>query len=206
MGAWIDPKEGTAKGWAGETGESDDPSSRSVRERAHYTELPFQYDAVVHYDGTLDDFVIGGTTYRWGKLRFNGGVTETKTLKLSADGYLWRQSDTPTDGLRFKAQVTREGPPTDTEPFGEYDLWIRSKSGRLTMGNDAPGFTPDETDLTTGRLAKRFDRFPATTGVRIAELELVRNQPLAEYALESRGEREEFVNHFRFMPRAFSER
>jgi hypothetical protein len=208
MVPWIDPKKSAAKDWTGE--ESDDAdtdsSMRSVRERAYYTSRPFQYETVVRHAGTLEGFVIDGTSYQWGKFRYNGGVTETRMLKLSADGYLWRRSETPAAGFRFKAQVNRERPPTDTEPFGKYHVWIRSKSGRVSVDDSTPAFTPDDAKPTTDRITRRFDALPQTSQIRIAELELIRNQPLAEYALRVREEWEEYVTQFRFTPTAFTQR
>ncbi|WP_135827875.1 hypothetical protein [Halorussus halobius] len=206
MGAWVDPKESASKNWAGEADEPDEPSMRSVRDRAFHTSLPFQYDTVVSFSGTLTGHDVNGTTYRWGKFRLNGGVTRSKALKFSADGYLWRGPGAPADGLRFKAQVTRESPPTDTEPFGEYEIWLRFQSGRVVTTDGRPTFEPDGTSLTTDRTTRSFDALPETTRVRVAELELVRNQPLATYALGVREEWGEYARHFRFMPQAFGGR
>ena len=209
MGAWVDPKESATEDWAGRAGDSDgddSPSVRSVRDRAFHTSLPFQYDTVVSFRGTLTGHDVQGTTYRWGKLRLNGGVTRSKALKFSADGYLWRSSGVPVEGLRFKAQVTRESPPTDTEPFGEYEVWLRSQTGRVVTTDGRPTFEADDTSLTTNRTTESFDALPETTKIRIAELELVRNQPLATYALGVREEWGEYATHFQFMPSAFSER
>lgn len=205
MSTWIDPKDGDAVEWGGSSAASaDEGERRPIRERAFHTPLPFQYETDVYYEA-LDDFAIGDVSYRCAKLRFNGGVTRTRELKLTADGFLWERSALPAPGLRFKVQLTREGPPTDTEPFDEYELWIRSRRGTVEDA-DPVRFSEDGHPRNTGRTVERFERLPTPTQSRLAELELVRNQPLAEYALRTREEWNDYAAQLRFMRHAFTER
>jgi len=205
MSAWIDPKDGDAGEWAGSSGASGDDRERTpIRDRAFHTPLPFQYEVDVRYEA-LDDFSIGDASFRCGKLRFNGGVTRTRELKLTADGFLWERPTLPAPGLRFKAQLTREGPPTDTEPFGEYELWIRSRRGTIERA-DPIRFSAGGRPRRTGRTAERFEALPTPTRSRLVELELIRNQPLAEYALKTREEWNDYATQLRYMHRAFTER
>jgi len=205
MSAWIDPKHSDAGEWSGSSADSGgERERRPIRERAFHTPLPFQYETDVGY-AALDDFAVGDASFRCAKLRFNGGVTRTREVKLTADGFLWERSALPSPGLRFKAQVTREGPPTDTEPFGEYELWIRSRRGTVEDA-DPVRFSAGGRPRKTGRTVERFERLPTPTRSRLAELELVRNQPLAEYALRTREEWDDYATQLRFMRHAFTER
>ncbi|WP_134669499.1 hypothetical protein [Halorussus marinus] len=205
MSTWIDPKDGNAREWAGSSSDAgDDRERRPIREQAFHTPLPFQYETDVRYEA-LDDFAIGDATYRCGKLRFNGGVTRARELKLTVDGFLWERSALPSPGMRFKAQITRDGPPTDTEPFGEYEIWIRSRRGAIEDA-DPVRFSAGGRPRKTGRTVKSFERLPTPARTRLVELELIRNQPLAEYALTTREEWNDYATQLRFMRHAFTER
>jgi len=203
MATWIDPKDGDAREWGGSSTGSG-AGRRPIREQAFHTPLPFQYETDVRYEA-LDGFSIGDTSFRRAKLRFNGGVTRSRELKLTADGFLWERPALPAPGLRFKAQLTREGPPTDAEPFGEYELWIRSRRGTIE-DVDPIRFSADGRSRRTGRTVERFERLPTPTQSRLVELELIRNQPLAEYALRTSGEWNDYATQLRYMNHAFTER
>jgi hypothetical protein len=205
MSTWIDPKDGDAGEWGGSSAASgDERERRPIRERAFHTPLPFQYETDVRYEA-LDDFSIDDASFQCAKLRFNGGMTRSRELKLTADGFLWERPALPAPGLRFKAQLTREGPPTDTEPFGEYELWIRSRRGTIE-DVDPIRFSADSRPRRTGRTVERFERLPTPTQSRLVELELIRNQPLAEYALKIREEWNDYATQLRYMNHAFTER
>lgn len=224
MAGWIDPKEQSAEAWGGrrssqrsgsddragaDTAASDDrsedPASLEPIEgtiaRALAVDLPYQYGEMVAYDGTLPD--LGeDVTDDSARVVVDGGVTTDGHLKLLARGYLWSDDGATVNGQRFKLQLRRPGPPTETTPVGTYRGWYRYQPGilRSTTGIEFEPADAPETERPT----LEFDAVPRPLRRHIVKLELVRNPPFARYVLEERDQWEEWDASIRWDPDAFS--
>lgn len=208
MCAWIDPKE-SRTGW--DERQEPEPMPAHVeptRERAAAVDVPYQYKEHRGYQGTLWGVTVGGVTYTSGDLKVNAGVTSDRTLKLHARGVLWRD-DVETDGRarRFKLQVVRGPPVTDTVPYGTYEVWERHQFGDVTVDEvTGPSFSPEPDTTGTSRERVAFEDLLEPTKLRVSELELVRNTPFAAYRLEERDCWEEYGAVFRWKGNAFQHR
>lgn len=205
MTAWIDPND-TRSSWDRDREESLPDRIQPTVERAHEVSLPFQYREQRSFDGTLSDVEVEGVDYTSGEYIVNAGVTPQRLLKLHVRGLLW-QDDGPEKGRRFKLQVVREEPPTDTVPYGEYDIWQRYQFGRVTVDPvEGPSFEPERESKQTDRTVSPFGVLQKPLRLHISELELVRNPEFAKYRLAERDEWEEYGAVFRWRADAFKHR
>ncbi|WP_135852215.1 hypothetical protein [Halorussus salinus] len=208
MSAWIDPKEGAATVWGGRKSSSEKPKPMAgTVARATATTLPFQYSETARYRGTLPDTELDGVRYTSAQVTINGVVQSDRRIKLLARGYLWAADDGASDGRRFKFQLRRPGPPTETTPFGSYVAWHRYQLGTVEpTESDEVAFEPTPDTTRTGRGNASFEEVPRPLRQHVAELELVRNPPFAEYVLRERGLWDDYGAVFRWIPRAFDQR
>jgi len=203
--AWIDPHD-SRSGWGRDREEPVPERIRPTVERAHEVSVPFQYREHRSFDGTLADVVVDDVDYTSGEYVVNGGVTGDRSLKLHVRGLLWRD-DEPGKGRRFKLQVVREAPPTESVPYGEYDAWQRFQFGRVTVHDiDGPSFEPEADSSRTERSVAAFDDLLEPLKLHVSELELVRNPSFARYRLREREEWEPYGAVFRWKADAFQSR
>jgi len=206
MASWIDPHDSKAEAWGGRRDVSVPETVEPTEERAHRVELPFQYREHRTYEGTLDGVVLGGVTYPSGNFVVNGGVSADRTLKLHVRGLLW-QADSAEDARRFKRQLVRDPPVTDTVPFGEYESWERFQLGTVDVDEvSGPTFDADLDTSETRRGPVPFEELLEPLKRRVAALELVRNPAFARYRLEERDEWAAYGAVFRWKKNAFQER
>lgn len=209
MSVWLDPREAAPSLWQGKRrGETPDRSVADAEsmapttERAHRTATPFRYRETVRVGGALESEA-GPRDYDRAAIHFDGGVTEAGQVKLVAFGYLW-------DGLlpdqRFRAQYRREAPPTDTVPFDAYTVWRRYQYGEVTGAPGDVELVPDCPVRTLDSKPVKWTAIPGPIRLRLAELELVRNPPLARYVLRELGVWGAVDGYFRWDPRAFASR
>ncbi|MFC3476879.1 hypothetical protein [Halobacterium litoreum] len=206
MVSWIDPHDSKAEAWGGNRDVSMPEAIESTEERAHRVELPFQYREHRSYERTLDGVEIGGVTYPSGNFVVNGGIAADRTLKLHARGLLW-QRDSGENARRFKMQLVRDPPVTDSVPFGDYRSWERFQLGEVNVDDvTGPSFDPDPSTNETRRDSTPFGDLLEPLKRRVAELELVRNPAFAKYRLEERDEWETYGAVFRWQANAFQQR
>ena len=208
MCAWIDPKE-SGEGWGKR--DASDPIPAEVeptRERAAAVDLPYQFKEHRGYQGTLSGITVEGETYTSGDLKVNAGVTGDRKLKLHVRGVIWNEDpDSTASALRFKVQVVRSPPVTDTVRYGTYEVWERHQFGDVSVDEvTGPSFTPEAGTSGTSREAKDFEDLMEPTKLLVSELELVRNTPFAAYRLEENGDWEEYGAVFRWKGNAFQHR
>lgn len=205
MTAWIDPHE-SRSGWGRDREDSVPERIRSTVERAHEASVPFQYREHRSFDGTLADVVIDGVEYTSAEYVVNGGVADDRTLKLHVRGLLWRAAGSE-PGRRFKLQLVREAPPTETVPYEEYDVWQRFQFGRVTVDDvEGPSFDPEADSSRTERSVVAFDDLLEPVKLHVSELELVRSPSFARYRLREREEWEAYGAVFRWKADAFEPR
>ncbi|SEW30528.1 hypothetical protein [Halobacterium jilantaiense] len=205
MTAWIDPHDSRSS-WGRDPEESLPDRIQPTVERAHEVSLPFQYREQRSFDGTLSDVEVEGVEYTSGEYVVNAGVTGDRTLKLHVRGLLWRADD-PGQARRFKLQLVRDGPPTETVPYGEYKIWQRYQFGHVTVDPiDGPSFEPNDDSKRTDRTVSPFGGLQKPLRLHISELELVRNPAFAKYRLTERDEWEEYGAVFRWRADAFESR
>jgi hypothetical protein len=203
--AWIDPHDARSA-WDSDREEPVPERIRPTAERAHGVSTPFQYRERRSFDGTLADVVVDGVDYTSAEYVVNGGVTADGTLKLHVRGLLWRAED-PGQGRRFKLQLVREAPPTETVPYGEYDVWQRFQFGRVTVDDlEGPSFDPDADSSQTERTVAAFDDLQDPLKLQVSELELVRNPSFARYRLREREDWERYGAVFQWKADAFEQR
>lgn len=205
MTAWIDPHD-SRSGWGRDREEPVPERIRPTIERAVEASVPFQYREHRSFDGTLAGVEVDGVDYTSGETVVNGGVTGDRALKLHVRGLLWRDDD-PGRARRFKLQLVREAPPTETLPYGEYDAWQRFQFGRVTVDDiEGPSFEPEADSSQTKRSVADFDDLLEPLKLHVSELELVRNAPFARYRLLEREEWEPYGAVFRWKADAFDQR
>lgn len=205
MTAWIDPHD-SRSGWGRDRGETLPERIRPTVERAHEAAVPYQYRERRAFDGTLADVTVDGVEYTSAEYVVNGGVTADREVKLHARGLLWR-ADAPDRARRFKLQVRRAAPPTDTLPYGEYEVWQRYQFGRVTVDEvEGPSFEPEDGSSRTSRSVAAFGDLLEPVRLHVSELELVRNPPFARYRLQERGRWEAYGAVFRWKADAFGQR
>lgn len=198
MTPWIDPDETARETW---TGESDrNRGSRSVYERAHATTLPYE---------RREDFTVAGpdvaaefrsSEYDHAKLHYHIGVDANGRVKLLSKGHLWGNEETH---RRFRIQYRRAAEPTDTLPFEEYTAWMRFQTGTVSRERGEIQFDPDRTQTEERTLTLEWPEMYSSDQIRVAEAELVRNPPLARYALLTLGLWEAVRDTLRYNPDAF---
>jgi hypothetical protein len=205
MTPWVDPNESRSETWNAGRDAAIPEKIRPTVERAHGVELPFQYRERRSHQGNLGGVVVDDVEYTSGNFVVNGGVTADRGLKLHFRGVMWRSGEYD-DARRFKLQIRREPPVTDTVPFGEYEVWQRYQLGSVEVDEvDGPTFTPSG-DPETRRPTASFDDLLEPVKHRLSELELIRNPSFAKYRLAERGEWAEYGGVFRWKANAFKER
>jgi hypothetical protein len=205
MGTWVDPSESREETWNAGRAPAIPDEVRPTVERAHEVTLPFQYRDPRSHQGTLDGVEVAGVEYTSGNYVVNAGVTADRELKLHLRGLLWRRGEYD-EARRFKLQIRREPPVTDTVPFGEYAVWQRYQLGSVAVETvSGPSFTPGN-DPETRRDTAAFDDLLEPVKRRIAELELVRNPAFAKYRLEERDDWPAYGSVFRWQAGAFGQR
>jgi hypothetical protein len=196
---WIDPNETDRERW---TGESETGSTqRSVYERVHETTLPYERAESLTLSGpdVADEFET--KAYDRVKLQYNIGVDVKGRVKLLSKGHLWGAEERH---QRFRVQYRRPPEPTAVEPFEEYSAWMRYRQGTVEREPDGTlsfDSNPAQTEEQTLSLA--WPEMYSTDQIRIAEAELVRNPPLARYALKSLDLWADVRDVFRYSPDAF---
>lgn len=179
-----------------------------TRERAAAVDLPYQFKEHRGYQGTLWGVTVDGETYTSGDLKVNAGVTGDRKLKLHVRGVIWAaDSDSSVRALRFKLQVVRAPPVTESVPYGTYEVWQRHQFGDVSVDEvSGPSFTAEADTTGTSREMVTFEDLMEPTKLLVSELELVRNTPFAAYRLEERGDWEEYGAVFRWKGNAFQHR
>ncbi|WP_128477346.1 hypothetical protein [Halorussus pelagicus] len=208
MGTWIDPKEDAASLWGGRKSSSEqlEPMAGTVA-RAIETTLPFQYSETAQYRGTLPDTELDGVQYTSAQVTINGIIQSDRHIKLLSRGYLWTADDGASYGRRFKFQLRRPGPPSETTPFGSYVAWNRYQTGTVeTTESEDVAFEPTPDTTRTERGNASFEEVPRPLRQHVAELELVRNPAFAEYVLRERDQWDDYGGVFRWIPTAFDQR
>jgi hypothetical protein len=202
---WIGPNE-TRSVWDKEPEQELPGRIRPTVERAHEVSVPFQYREQRSFDGTLADVEVDGVEYTSGEYVVDAGVTHERLLKLHVRGVLWKAGDSGS-GRRFKLQIIREKPPTDTVPYDKYAVWQRYQFGDVTVDPvEGPQFDPDAEPTQTERTTTTFDALQKPVRLHISELELVRNPEFAEYRLAENDQWEEYGAVFRWRADAFQHR
>lgn len=198
MTPWIDPDETARETWAG--GPEPDGESRSVYERAHATSLPYE---------RREDFTVQGpdvaaeyrsAAYDHAKLDYHIGVDAKGRVKLLSKGHLWGAEETH---RRFRIQYRRAAEPTDRLPFEEYTAWVRLQTGTVSREDGTLHFDPDPAQTEERTLTLEWPQMYSSDQIRIAEAELVRNPPLARYALLTHDLWEDVRDTLRYNPDAF---
>lgn len=200
MSPWIDPNETDPERWTGEP--TSQSTQRSVYERAHGTPLPYERTETLALSGpdVADEF--DTKAYDKVKLHYHIGVDVEGRVKLLSKGHLWGAEERH---QRFRVQYRRPPEPTPAEPFEEYSAWMRYRQG--TVDRDPDGSlsfdsNPAQTEEKTLSLA--WPELYSTDQIRIAEAELVRNPPLARYALKTLDLWADVRDVLRYKPDAFA--
>jgi hypothetical protein len=185
--------------WTETAGES--ASIRSVYERAHETTAPFERREELTLSGPDVAAEFRTREYDHAKLHYRIGVDSGGRVKLLMKGHLWGDEDTH---QRFRIQYRRCAEPTDTPPFAEYSAWVRLQLGTVHREDDSIRFErdPDRTREETRTLA--WDEMYSSDQLRLAEAELVRNPPLARYALRQQDLWVDVHDALRYNPNAFN--
>lgn len=198
MAPWVDPDETDPETW---TGESDRPTAtRTVYERAHATTVPYERreDYTVSGPHVAEEF--HAAAYDNARLHYRVGVDTNRRVKLLSKGHLWGGENTH---KRFRIQYRRGAEPTDTAPFEEYTAWRRFQTGTVSRDDGTLSFEPDPAQTEEETLTLDWPKMYAADQLRIVEAELVRNPPLARYALTVQGLWDEVRDTFRYHPDAF---
>jgi hypothetical protein len=196
---WIDPTETDRETWAGPSARR--PGVRSVYERAHETTLPYERRESLALAGPDVAEEFDTRAYDRVKLHYSVGVDVDGRVKLLSKGHLWGDEETH---QRFRTQYRRPPEPTDIPPFEEYSVWMRFQRGTVHRDDDGTiSFEPDPTETEEQTLTLAWPDLYSTDQMRIAEAELVRNPPLARYALDSLGLWDDVRDVFRYKPDAF---
>lgn len=207
MVTWLNPRDSGAAAWgAAEEDPVRPPRIAPTLERAHAASVPYRFSETRTYYGTLADLEIDGETYSSAEVTVVGGVTRTRALKLHVRGYLWRATGGASNAYRFQSQVVRERPPTDSVPFGAYEMWHRNQRGTVDDDEVVVEFDPDEGTESTERREQAFEDLFEPLRIHVAELELVRNPQFAAYVLERTDRWEEYGAVFRWHADAFRRR
>lgn len=198
MSPWIDPDETDPEMWTGE--QPDRSDHRSVYERAHETTLPYQRreGLTLSDPDVADEFWTAA--YDSVKLHYNIGVDVEGRVKLLSKGHLWGAEESH---RRFRIQYRRPAEPTTVPPFEEYSAWIRYQSGTVRREDGEITFeaAPSETEEETHTFD--WQEMYSADQLRLAEAELVRNPPLARYALRRQGLWADVRDALRYNPVAF---
>lgn len=198
MSPWIDPDETDRETWAGEPDERS--SSRTVYERAHATSLPYERQEDYTVSGPEVAAEFQTASYDHAKLQYRIGVDAQGRVKLLSKGHLWGTEETH---QRFRIQYRRAPKPTTTVPFEEYTAWLRFRTGTVSREGGTLRFDPDPTQTEERTLTLSWPEMYSPDQIRLAEAELVRNPPLARYALLTQDLWDDVRDTFRYNPEAF---
>lgn len=198
MSPWIDPDETNRETWAGT---ADDGSSPTVYERAHATSLPYERREDYTVSGPAVAAEFSSAAYDHAKLHYRIGVDTAGRVKLLSKGHLWGADETH---KRFRIQYRRGAEPTTTPPFEEYSAWVRFQTGTVSR-DDGLVFDPDPTQTQERTLTLAWPEMYSADQLRLAEAELVRNPPLARYALVTQGLWADVRDTLRYNPEAFDD-
>ena len=197
---WIDPDETDPETWTGEPERRSEV--RSVYERAHATSLPYERTENVNLagDDVADEFRT--MAYDRVKLHYNIGVDVEGRVKVLTKGHLWGDEETH---QRFRIQYRRPAEPTTIRPFEEYSIWVRYQSGTVRREGEQETLTfePDPTQTEEKTRTIEWPEMYSIDQLRIAEAELVRNPPLARYALRTLELWDDLCDTLRYNPDAF---
>jgi len=195
---WIDPDETDPETWTGESQTRDDV--RTVYERAHATTLPYERRESLMLSGpdVADEFRT--MAYDRVKLHYRVGVDSDGRIKLLSKGHLWGAEETH---QRFRIQYRRPAEPTTVPPFEEYSAWVRYQTGTVHHEAGTMSFEPDPAQTEEQTRTLEWQEMYSTDQLRIAEAELVRNPPLARYALGQQGLWNDICDTLRYNPEAF---
>lgn len=195
---WIDPKETDPEGWVGE--DPEESASRTVYERAHDTPVPYERCEDLTLSGPDVAAEFHTAEYDHVKLRYHIGVDADGRIKLLSKGHLWGTDETH---RRFRLQYRRPPEPTDDPPFEEYSAWVRFQTGTVHREDGEITFDlePGQTREKTRTLA--WPEMYSADQLRLAEAELVRNPPLARYALRAEELWADVRGALRYNPDAF---
>lgn len=203
MGTWINPSNSDPQNWAGtksDATQSVRESEHTVYERAIGTSPPYsrRETTTLKGDGVTEQF--NSTEYVHAKVQYDIAIDSEDQTKIVSSGHLWGEKPTH---QRYRAQYRREGPPTETVPFGSYDAWIRYQTG--TVEHQADGEIRFDAEAKPQERTQTFDwdeMYPSDR-LRVIEAELVRNAGLARYRLRERDFWEKACEIFRYNPDAF---
>ena len=96
---------------------------------------------------------------------------------------------------------SRAADPTDSVP---YERWLRFQRGDVS-GDEYIHFEPTAGAVEEERTREEWDDLDWATRIRLAELELVRNEPFARYRLQEHGEWVAVSGTLRWKPTAFGD-
>ena len=199
--AWINPQDSKRSAWAGkgDAGSDADPATRSVYERAVEANTPYRRRERVRLSGESVAEQFRSREYTDAAISYDTVVSAAGERRVVARGHLWGGDD----DQRYRIQYRRKGPPTETVPFDEYEVWVRYQFGTVThIQKGEPVFKPsanpeeEKRTLSWGELYAS-DRF------RLIEAELVGNPELARYRLKEQEVWEAIRDVFRYDPKAF---
>lgn len=196
---WIDPRENDPDAWrASEPGE---PAVRTVYERAYETAVPYERRDDVYRNGEAVTGEFRTREYEHAKVSYHLAVEGNGRVKLLAKGHLWGDDEVH---QRFRAQYRRPGEPTDTEPFDDYHVWVRFRLGTVARRDGSLQFEPTDEKPSEKLRTLAWGSLFGPDRVRLAELELVRNPPLARYVLRERDQWAMIRDSLRYNPDAFT--
>jgi hypothetical protein len=198
---WIDPDETARETWAGDAGRQT--ASRTVYERAHATSIPYERRENVLLSGPAVAAEFQNAQFDNAKLHYSIGVDANERVKVLSKGHLWGSEETH---QRFRIQYRRPAEPTTTAPFEEYSAWVRFQMGTVSRDGDGLSFDPDPSQTEEKTLTLSWPKMYSADQLRLAEAELVRNPPLARYALSQKGLWEDIRDALRYNPDAFDRR
>lgn len=194
---YIDPSETDPSAWGGDEG--DERPLRTVYERAHATPVPYERDDLLVRHGDALTEAFRTREYEHARVAYHLAVEADGRVKLLTKGHLWGGGERH---QRFRAQYRRESEPSDTDPFTAYTAWIRFQFGTVGRSDGGLTFQPDADATEVSRTLDWDDLFRSDQ-LRLAELELVRNPPLARYVLRDRGRWDAVRDSLRYSPEAF---
>lgn len=198
MGPWINPDESKREAWTGTTERAT--ATRTVYERAHETATPYERREEVVVSGPDVAAEFRTARYDNAKLHYHIVVDGQCRVRLLTKGHLWGHEESH---RRFRVQYRREAEPTEVPPFEEYSAWTRFQTGTVTREDGSLVFEPDPDATEERTLTLSWPEMYSSDQLRVAEAELVRNPPLARYALVQQGLWDEVRDALRYNPGAF---
>lgn len=174
---------------------------RSVLQRAHETEIPYEYEDDELLTGDHVTEMFRTREYTRVRVVYDCRVESSGRISLSTQGHFWGGGD---EHQRYKAEYRRPAIPTETVPFDTYEVWMRYQFGTVEREEDGSiSFVADhDRDGETLRSLDWDEVYPPIQK-RLVELELVRNPAFARYRLLEVDEWTDVEISFAYDPTVF---